>query len=314
MPELQITREYLGFATHLVFLGPLWEEVLDADTHAQDPGSTVAKVADGTLHGYRRTGIAGVANTGTDRNWSGSIFGQANWYAFGRLGWDPSLSSAQVADEWIRMTFANDPALVEPVRDMMLKSREAAVNYMTPLGLTHLMARNHHYGPAPWDDGPGRADWLPVYYHRADTIGIGFDRTASGSNAVAQYFPPVRDRFANRATVGDTLLLWFHRVRWDERLPSGRTLWDELAHRYQAGVDTVKSMRRTWDTLAGRVDEERFQETRAFLAIQEKEAQWWRDASIAYFQTLSRLPLPAGVAPPPRPLEYYRGINHRYAF
>jgi alpha-glucuronidase len=314
MPEFQITREYLGFATHLVYLGPLFEEVLDADTHAAGPGSTVARVVDGTLHGYRRTGIAGVANTGTDRNWSGSTFGQANWYAFGRLGWDPSLSAADVAEEWIRMTFSNDPALVSPVKDLMLESREAAVNYMTPLGLAHLMARGHHYGPAPWDSGPGRADWTPVYYHRADTVGIGFDRTTTGSNAVAQYFPPVRDRFASRATVGDSLLLWFHRVRWDERLGSGRTLWEELVHHYQAGVDTVRSMRRTWDGLQGMVDEERFQETRSFLAIQEKEAQWWRDASIAYFQAFARRPLPAGIAPPPHPLEYYRDIVFRYAF
>jgi len=314
MPELQITREYLGFATHLVFLGPMWEEVLDADTYAAGPGSTVAKVVDGSLHNYRRTGIAGVANTGTDRNWSGSVFGQANWYAFGRLGWDPSLSSEEIAEEWVRMTFSNDPALIDPVKDMMLRSREAAVNYMTPLGLAHLMARGHHYGPGPWVEGGGRADWTSVYYHRADTIGIGFDRTATGSNAVAQYFPPVRDRFANRATVGDTLLLWFHRVRWDERLASGRTLWDELVRHYQAGVDTVRSMRRTWDQLERFVDAERFRETQAFLAIQEREAQWWRDASIAYFQTFSRMPLPEGIAPPPQPLEYYRNIVHRYAF
>jgi alpha-glucuronidase len=212
------------------------------------------------------------------------------------------------------MTLANDPALISSVKTLMMKSREAAVNYMTPLGLAHQMARGHHYGPAPWDGGPGRADWTPVYYHRADTIGIGFDRTASGSNAVAQYFPPVRDRFASRATVGDSLLLFFHRVRWDERLASGRTLWDELVHRYQAGVDTVKSMRRTWDQLKGKIDEERFQETRSFLAIQENEAQWWRDASIAYFQTFARRPLPPGIAPPTQPLEYYQSIVIRSAF
>ena len=214
MMEFQITQEYLGFATHWVYLGPLFEEVLDADTHAQGAGSTVARVLDGSLHQYTRTGIAGVANTGTDRNWTGSHFAQANWYAFGRLAWDHSLSSSDIADEWIRMTFSNDAAVIGPVRSIMMVSREAAVNYMTPLGLHHQMARGHHYGPGPWVAGGPRADWTSVYYHRADTGAVGFDRTASGSNAVAQYFPPLRERFGNRETVPDSLLLWFHRVRW----------------------------------------------------------------------------------------------------
>jgi alpha-glucuronidase len=305
MMEFQITQEYLGFATHWVYLGTLFEEVLDADTHAQGEGSTVARVLDGTLHGYTRTAIAGVANTGTDRNWSGSHFGQANWYAFGRLAWDHSLSSSDIADEWIRMTFSTDAAVIDPIRSIMMTSREAAVNYMTPLGLHHLMARGHHYGPGPWVEGGPRADWTSVYYHRADTIAVGFDRTATGSNAVAQYFPPLRERFGNRETVPDSLLLWFHRVRWDERLPTGRTLWHELIHRYHAGVDTVRSMQRTWDTLEGRIDEERFHDVQTFLGIQEKEAMWWRDATILYFQTFSRMPVPEGYEPPAHDLDYY---------
>jgi alpha-glucuronidase len=311
MLELQVTKEYLGMATHMVYLGTLWEEVLESDTYAHGSGSTVARVVDGSLHHYPITGIAGVANTGTDRNWTGSHFNQANWFAFGRMAWDPSLSAERIAETWIRMTFSNDPAVVEPVKAMMMASREAAVNYMTPLGLAHLMARGHHYGPGPWVEGGPRADWTSVYYHRADSVGIGFDRTVTGSNAVAQYFPPVRDRYAHRETVPDSLLLWFHRVRWDERLDTGRTLWEELVHRYDEGVETVRWMRRTWATLEGAIDPRRFRDVRAFLAIQEDEAVWWRDACIAYFQSFSGMPIPEGYPPPAHSLDYYRGIITR---
>lgn len=312
MLELQITKEYLGMATHLVYLAPLFEEVLDADTHRRGEGSTVARVIDGSLHGYAHTAIAGVSNIGTDRSWTGSHFNQANWFAFGRLAWDPGLSSEGIADEWIRMTFSNNAGLIEPIKAMMLASHEAAVNYMTPLGLHHQMARGHHYGPGPWVEGGPRADWTSVYYHRADTLGIGFDRTASGSNAVEQYAPPLHEQFADRDSVPDELLLWFHRVRWDERMRSGRTLWEELVHRYHAGVDTVRGMQRTWDSLEGRIDEPRFRDVQAFLRIQEKEAVWWRDASIAYFQTFSRMPIPDGYEPPAHPLEHYRSIESRF--
>ena len=201
MMEFQITQEYLGFATHLVYLAPLFEETLRADTWAKGEGSTVARVIDGSLHGHERTGIAGVANIGTDRNWCGSVFACANWYAFGRLAWDHELTSGAIADEWIRRTFGNDPALVAPVKEMMLGSREAAVDYMTPLGLHHQMAEGHHYGPGPWVSQARRADWTSVYYHRADANGIGFDRTAAGSNAVGQYFPPVAEVFGSRDKV-----------------------------------------------------------------------------------------------------------------
>jgi len=304
MLELQITKEYLGQDTHLVFLGPLFEEVLDADTYARGEGSTVGRVVDGSLHGHARTGIAGVANIGTDRNWTGSHFNQANWYAFGRLAWDHTLSSGEIAEEWIRMTFVNEPAVVARIRDIMLGSREAVVHYMTPLGLAHIMAAGHHYGPGPWV-ARGRADQTAVYYHRADTLGLGFDRTAAGSGALEQYSPPLRRRWASRDSVPDGLLLWFHRVRWSERLRSGRTLWEELVHEYSAGVDSVSSMARQWGTLEGSIDEARFRDVAAFLAIQQREARWWRDAAIAYFQTFSRQPVPAGYAPPAHPLEYY---------
>lgn len=314
MMEFQITKEYLGFATHLVYLAPLFKEVLDSDTYASGEGSTVARVIDGTLHGhaYERTGMAGVANIGTDRNWCGSPFDCANWYAFGRLAWDHTVSSAAIADEWIRMTFTNDPAFVAPVQAMMLASREAAVDYMTPLGLHHQMARGHHYGPGPWVTG-GRPDWTSLYYHRADSAGIGFDRSESGSNAVGQYFPPIAHRFGSLTTVPEQLLLWFFHVPWDYPMASGRSLWDELLVRYDRGVKTVRSMQRTWDGLQGFVDAARFEQVRAFLAIQEKEARWWRDASVLYWQTFSRRPAPDEYEQPLHTLEEYQRMSHPYA-
>ncbi|MCG6926651.1 MAG: alpha-glucuronidase [Acidobacteria bacterium] len=313
MMEFQITQEYLGFATHLAFLAPLYEEVLRSDTYARGEGSLVADVIDGSLHGYQRTGMAGVANTGTDRNWCGSVMACANWFAFGRLAWDPMLESPAIADEWIRMTFSNDPGFVAPVKTMMLASREAVVDYMTPLGLHHLMARGHHYGPGPWVSGGPRADWTSVYYHRADEEGIGFDRTTTGSDAVSQYFPPVRDQYESLETVPEELLLWFHHVPWDHRMASGRTLWNELLYRYQRGVDRVRGMQETWRSVEGLIDSERYEQVKAFLAIQEKEARWWRDACVLYFQTFSRLPIPDGYERPERTLEEYEAITHPYA-
>ncbi|WP_309092502.1 alpha-glucuronidase family glycosyl hydrolase [Phenylobacterium sp.] len=309
MMEFQITKEYLGFATHLVYQGPLYEETLQADTWRKGRGATVAKVVDGSVYGHKLTGMAGVANVGSDRNWSGSHFDQANWYAFGRLAWDPHGSSRAIAEEWARLTFSNDPAFVRPVVDMMVASRETMVNYMTPLGLHHIMGRSHHYGPGPWVAGGERADWTSVYYHRASPEGIGFDRMATGSNAVAQYAPQ-----AGRALAADEKnLLWFHRVDWDHKVASGRTLWDELVVRYSQGVQEVAAMRRTWAAMAAHVDPQRHADVAAYLAIQEKEAQWWRDACIAYFQQFSKRPMPAGYAPPPHPVSYYEALNFPYA-
>ncbi len=312
MMEFQITKEYLGFATHLVYLGPLYEEVLSSDTMAKGQGSTVAKVIDGTLDGHALSGIAGVANIGTDRDWCGSDFNQANWYVFGRLAWDPTLSTRAIAEEWVRMTFSNDAAFVKPVVDMMMGSREAAVDYMTPLGLAHLMGPGHHYGPAPWDKSLARADWQPPYYHRADHQGIGFDRTRSGSDAADQYAPPIASRFNDVTQTPDTLLLWFHHLPWDYRMRSGNTLWYELVAHYTHGVDDVRQMRETWSHLDGYIDADRYRKAATFLAIQEREAQWWRDACIAYFQQISGLPLPPGFAPPPHPLSYYESLSFHY--
>jgi alpha-glucuronidase len=311
--EVQITKEYLGFATHLVYLGTMWEEVLRADTFRRGRGSTVARVVDGSLENHRLSAMAGVANIGTDRNWSGSQFDQANWYAFGRLAWDPEYSARAIAEEWVRQTFGNDPRLVIPVVAMMMGSRQAAVDYMTPLGLAHLMATGHHYGPGPWIRDLARPEWNPAYYHRADAGGIGFDRTASGSDAVSQYAPEVARRFSTPATVGDDYLLWFHHLPWDYPMGSGRTLWDELVTRYDRGVDQVRQMRRSWATVSPLVDAERGAEISAFLAIQEQEAKWWRDASIAYFQSVSKRPLPAGTVPPEHDLAYYQALKFPYA-
>ena len=311
--EVEITKEYLGFATHLVYLGALFQEALDADTYANGPGSTVARVVDGQLDHHQLSLMAGVANIGTDRDWCGSDFNQANWYAFGRLAWNPMASSRDIAADWAKMTFSLDPKFVQPVVDMMMLSREAVVNYMTPLGLAHQMGTDHHYGPAPWVDNLPQAEWNPAYYNRADAGGIGFDRTATGSDAVAQYAPPVAARFADLKTVGDKYLLWFHHLPWTYRMPSGDTLWDSLVHHYTLGVTQVAGMQRTWAAMQPYVDPERYAKAATFLAIQHREAEWWRDASIAYFQSKSHLPLPAGEAPPAKPLAYYEALRFPYA-
>lgn len=313
MMEFQITKEYLGFATHLAYLGPMYEEVLRADTHARGEGSTVAKVVDGSLEGHALSGIAGVANIGSDRNWSGSHFDQANWYAFGRMAWDPEAGARPIAQDWVRMTFSRDEAVSAPIVGMMMASHQAVVDYMTPLGLHHLMGRGHHYGPAPWVEGGPRADWTSVYFHRATKDGIGFDRTTGGSDAVSQYAPPVAEAFNDPSRVPEEFLLWFHHRPWTSRVASGRTLWDELVHRYSRGVAEVERMQATWAGLAGRVDAERHHQVDRFLAIQRDEAQWWRDASIAYFQTFSGLPLPPGEAPPAQSLEYYKALEFPHA-
>ena len=306
MPEFQITQEYLGFSNHLVFLPQMWREVLDSDTYAKGPGSTVTKVIDGSLYGQHLTGMAGVANTGSDRNWTGHHFAQANWYAFGRLAWNPDLGSRQIAKEWINMTFTHEVKAVETITRTMLEAHDALVDYMTPLGLHHIMWGGHHYGPAPWWNTEPRADWNPVYYHRGDQRGLGFDRTQTGSSAVNQYHAPVRDRFANLNTCPEDFLLWFHHVPWDYRMRSGRTMWDELAIHYQRGVDWTRTTRKEWDALAGVIDSERHVEVAKKLAIQERDAIWWRDACLLYFQTFSKRPLPEGVEKSERSLDQYK--------
>ena len=313
MMEFQITKEYLGQSTHLTYLGTLFEETLKSDTLARGKGSTVAKVIDGSLEGHKLTGIAGVANIGVDRDWSGSIFNQADWYAFGRMAWDTDLTAEAVAREWAAQTFSPDPRVVAPIVAMMMGSREAAVDYMTPLGLAHIMGTGHHYGPAPWVSELARPEWNPVYYHKADRQGIGFDRTRTGSNATGQYAPALAKLLDNPKTTPERELLWFHHLPWDYRLQSGETLWDGLIHHYDRGVETVAAMQRDWAKLKPQVDAERFAQVETFLAIQHREAQWWRDACIAYFQSVSGRPLPAGSAAPAHPLDWYKALSFPYA-
>ncbi|WP_133554285.1 alpha-glucuronidase family glycosyl hydrolase [Pedobacter duraquae] len=309
MMEFQLTQEYLGFSTHLAYLGTLFKETLAADTYAKGKGSTVADVVTGKLDQHQLTGIAGVANIGSDVNWCGHPFAQSNWYSFGRMAWNPGLSATAVADEWIRMTFTNDINAIATIKEMMMGSRETIVNYMTPLGLHHIMARNHHYGPGPWVKDAGRADWTSVYYHKADAVGIGFDRTATGSNAIAQYSPDAAREFADLANIPDKYLLWFHHVKWSDKLRSGNTLWDELVSHYYLGVRDVAKMQSQWKAMAGKIDEDRFKEVAELLEIQHEEAKWWRDACVLYFQSFSGLPIPASYEKPAHDLAYYENLR-----
>ncbi|MFC4096072.1 alpha-glucuronidase family glycosyl hydrolase [Euzebyella saccharophila] len=313
MMEFQITKEYLGFSTHLVYLPKLYEEVLEADTYQEGKGSTVAKVLDGSLQGQQITGMAGVANIGNDLNWTGHPFGQADWYGFGRLAWDPYLDSEKIADEWLRMTFSNDEKFIAPIKEMMVTSREAVVNYMNPLGLHHIFDTGHHYGPGPWVSELSRPEWNPVYYHQADENGIGFDRTPSGSNATAQYAQPVAEMFNDPKTCPEEYLLWFHHLPWDYQLKNGETLWNGLAKKYQKGVNQVAKMQETWNQMKPYVSAEQHKEVNMLLTIQYKEAKWWRDACLLYFQTFSKQELPVGVEKPEHDLEYYKSLKFPFA-
>jgi len=324
MPELQITQEYLGHSNHLVFLSPMWEEFLKADTYCNGKGATVAKVTDGHIFGNKLSAIAGVANIGKDVNWTGHHFAQANWYAFGRLAWNNQMTSEQIADEWIKMTFTLSLAketTVAPnsmsvadfqlsVKNMMLASHQTAVDYMMPLGLHHIFAWTHHYGPEPWCDVPGaRPDWLPKYYHNADTKGLGFDRTTSGSNAVSQYASPLKEQFNNPATCPDEYILWFHHLAWDYKMKSGRTLWDEMCYTYDKGVNDVRGFQKIWDKAEPFVDAQRFTEVQSKLRTQAQDAVWWKDACLLYFQTFSKRPIPYDIERPVHNLEDLKKIK-----
>lgn len=296
MPELQVTQEYLGQSFHLVFLAPMWEEFFS-----------------GMLLGNRSDirAIAGVANTGQMEDWCGHIFSQANWYAFGRLAWDPTLSSAQIADEWLHGTFRKpwwcsrtrfESGFIEPVKEMMLRSREDCVNYTMPLGLHHIF-NGSHYGPGPWQRAP-RPDWEPRYYHKADSAGIGFDRTVeTGSGNTAQYPDPYSTRYDVAETCPENLLLWFHHLPWDYSMSSGRTLWDEICLHYDSGIKAVQGYIVTWDTVKPFVSKTVWKKVQQRLVIQEADARWWRDACVQYFQTFSGMPVPADVAAPEIPLD-----------
>ena len=301
MMEFQITQEYLGFSNHLAYHGTTWEECLQADTYRQGPGSPVYKAV---------SAIAGVANTGQDPDFCGYVFAQANWYAFGRLAWDPTLSAGQIADEWVRQTFlkpegmspkAFEKKFVMPVKGILMASREAVVDYEMPLGLHHLFGGTH-YGPAPWER-LGRPDWTPAYYHQADSAGIGFDRTRTGSGNVDQYNEPLASAYNDVETCPENLLLWFHHLPWDYKLASGRTLWDEICLHYDRGIRTVDGFRATWQGLKPYVSPALWEETDRKLTIQASDARWWRDACVGYFQTFSGRPLPADAEPLKTPVD-----------
>ena len=281
MAEFQITQEYLGHSNHLAYLAPMWKEFYKY------------------VSPYSIKAVAGVSNIGDDTNWCGNDFAQANWYAFGRLAWNPALSSSQIATEWIVQTFTDEPEFLVPVNRMMLDSRETVVDYMMPLGLHHIFAWNHHYGPEPWCEISGaRADWLPSYYHRADKVGLGFDRTTSGSDAVSQYPDSLAAVFNSLDSCPEEYLLWFHHVPWGYKLKSGNTLWDELCYKYQSGVDKAHEFCEIWKQMSPYIDKERYEAVARRLKIQADDAVWWKDACLEYFRTFSRMKYPSGVDKP----------------
>lgn len=306
MPELQITQEYFGHSVHLVFLATMWEEFLNSDTYAKGKGSTVARCTDGTLFNQKYTAIAGVSNIGLDTNWTGHDFAQANWYAYGRQAWNNTISSEQIADEWLKLTFENATDIngqpfneiewnvnfLDPVKRMMLESHEACVNYMMPLGLHHIFAGGGHYGPGPWNAFGMRPDWTATYYHQADENGIGFDRTKTGSNAVSQYHEPLASQLNNIETCPEELLLWFHHVSWDYKMKNGRTLWDELCYHYDTGVKQVREFQKTWDKAERYVDAQRFGNVQSRLRQQSINTLDWKDGCLLYFQQFSKRPIP----------------------
>ena len=308
MAEFQITQEYLGFSNHLVYLHPMWKECLDSDTYQKGEGSTVAEITKGVTHSRPINAIAGVTNIGDSINWCGHHFAQSNWYAYGRMAWNPELSSEQIADEWIKQTFSSEKKFIEPVKEMMLMSRETNVKYEMPLGLHHIFSGQGHYGPGPWE-GASRPDWSPLYYHKAAKDGIGFDRTMNGSAAVEQYHEPLKSLYNNVETCPENLILWFHHLPWDYKMKSGRTLWDELCYTYQEGIDEAASFIKVWESVEKYVDSQRYENIHRKIVRQAKDAIWWRDACMLYFQTFSGMPIPEDCTAPQHTLEELRRVR-----
>ncbi|CCZ69200.1 alpha-glucuronidase [Bacteroides sp. CAG:702] len=307
--EFQITQENLGHAGHLVYLGTLFEETLQSDTYANGKGTTVSKVLQNYQHTHGMSALAGVPNVGTDLNWTGHLFGQANWYAFGRLSWNPDMHATDIAAEWVKMTFSTKQEVLEPILRIMSMSREAYVNYTMPLGLNHIMNYDTHNGPEPWHDDPV---WTAFDYHKVTKDSIGIDRTMQGSGATRQYHSPVFDKFDDLNTCPESYLLWFHRLPWDYKLKSGKTLWDELVDHYYKGVEEVRQMQRLWNMLEREIDDERFKHVAALLKYQEQEAVWWRDGCLLFFQQYSGRPIPSQYEQPAHSLKYYQSIPFPY--
>ena len=292
MVEFQITQEYLGHSNHIAYLAPMWKEFFEF------------------VPAQSLKAVAGVSNIGTDVNWCGHPFAQSNWYAFGRLAWNPSLTSEEIAEEWLKQTFSADKEFIAPAKEIMLESHEAVVDYMMPMGLHHLFAWGHHYGPEPWCAIPGaRADWMPSYYHKADKEGLGFDRSSNGSNAVAQYPDALAEQYNDMSTCPEEYILWFHHVPWNYSLQNGQTLWKRLCFHYDRGVQQVKKFQKLWDKVEGFIDNERFLEIQSALKTQTRDAIWWKDACLLYFQEFSQMPFPETMERPIHNLKDLKKIN-----
>lgn len=279
MPEFQITQEYTGESIHTCFLASMWKEFFD------------------TVKGFARVkkydAVAGVANVGDMKDWCGSDMTQVNWYAFGRMAWNDAITPQQIADEWLKQTYTTDKAFVEPMTDVLMESREAVVRYMMPLGLHHIFAGGHHYGPEPWCDPKGwREDWKPKYYHKADKAGLGFDRTMAGSQNVRQYPDALFNIYNNVETCPEQLLLWFHHVPWTHKMHNGETMWEALCHTYDQGVRQAEAFARIWEQMKPYIDAERYEAQKLNFDRQAKDAWWWRDACLLYFQQFSGMKLP----------------------
>jgi alpha-glucuronidase len=300
--ELQVTQEYTGQNTMLCYLAPMWEEVFKTDTFAADGRGRplrrrlVGHIVDGTAQRQSDTAIVGVANLGNADNLTGHHFAQANLFAFGRQSWDWTLDSADIAADWVRMTWSNHRRVVGTVVTMMMGSGEALVSYQTPLGIGHQFRSSDHYGPNP-AEVLERPDWSPVYYNRADGVGLGYDRSPTGSDFTAQYFPTLAARYGDIDTVPENLMMWFHHVPWDHRMDSGRIFWDELVYRYQMGVQYVTWMRQAWDSLEPAIDARRFGEVKAKLAAHEGDAGEWRDTCVTYWKGFSGRDVPTDDGP-----------------
>lgn len=299
MVEFQITQEYTGGSIQTCFLAPMWREFFDTLNMIEDRQPLV--------------GVAGVANIGDADNWTANDLAMANWYAFGQMANDSEASSKDIAEDFLRENYSSDPRFVIPIAQLLVKSREAVVDYMMPLGLHHIFAGGHHYGPEPWCDPKGwREDWLPRFYHRADSIGIGFNRTDheepclagyEGSNNVGQYPEPLRTLYNNIATCPENLLLWFHHAGWNHTMSNGLSLWDNLCYSYDRGVSQAQDFVATWKSIKPYIDEERYKHQLTRFERQAKDAQWWRDACVLYFQTFSNRPLPPDSPKPMHSLE-----------
>jgi alpha-glucuronidase len=316
--EFQITQEYLGQSTNLVFLPTMYKEVINA---VNSPSSRERVV--GAEANYLQTpplgaganglvAYVGVANTGSDRNWTGHFMSQANWYGFGRQAWNPDIAPEQIADEWIAQTMTKNTSTAQIIKKLLLQSHENYVNFTYPLGLAHMMGQGIHWGPEPWLERSQRPDWTSIYYHRADSLGLGFDRTATGSNALSLYSPDVQAAWSNPETCDLRYLMWFHHLAWGKKLSTGRSLWEELCHRYYTGADKMLEVQADWQSLKGKIDPQIHADVAGRLARQRAEALLWRDACVLYFQTYAKQPIPAQYPKPSRSLADVKEIVRIY--